>query len=122
MPVPDRSDPDPSLTERIRELETLLGRQKQQARKPPGGVPILDDVVEPGDDAEDESAIPRQADLDLLVDRIEQRLAGELEELVDVFRSIVKEHVVREVRSHLGRDGPDTDHNATDEPDLHDGR
>lgn len=108
-----------SLTEKIKELETLLASKKQARESVPvlnesppgektdqGDIPILDELVtsdEYSGDAVEHTDIRGLTDEQLkqLIDNIEHKLTGELESLVQTLKSTVKESILDELKTTL---------------------
>ncbi|MGH8248340.1 MAG: hypothetical protein ACREUU_18125 [Gammaproteobacteria bacterium] len=103
-----------TLGEDIDELEFLLDGQAGAAGADPraAGIPVLDDLVEP-EDLEAPAAAERTLQPGQLVElsrRLQRRIDGELGDLADVIRNVVKRSIMEELRSFLppvaGRKSP----------------
>lgn len=108
-------DPDKSaLTDRIAELEALLIAQRETANAEPqtaAGVPILDELITDEEDdypelplfedeAEDliEDHDPRIAQI---ADELEQKLTRELDEIVNLLKTNMRESIINELQTLL---------------------
>lgn len=103
------SDKSPSRTlgDNIDELESLLAgtaRAHGSSADPSApGIPVLDDLVEPEDPQGPAATEPalQPGQLVELSRRLQQRIDGELGELADVIRNVVKRSIMEELRSFL---------------------
>jgi hypothetical protein len=110
---------DPQLTEKIRELESLLAAQEKSPTRPapgrPADIPILDELVEPAPDEPDPGA--PSPDITALAERLEEKFAMELDEIIRLLKGNLKANIMDELRSLLsneeagkskpGGDGPE---------------
>lgn len=112
----DRDDKTIRLDDRIDELETLIRNRPANTKLDDleddmdDDIPILDDVVEfdpesPGTDLFDDSP---DFDSDFIeeklhdaMDNIDDRIAGELETLVNILKNSIKDSVLTEIREQL---------------------
>lgn len=107
----DHSDHDGNLSRRIEELESLLAQQRlnadgtgEEPPQRPANIPILDEVVTPGDYLEGEGAGPETAavrDLNELADRLEKKFSRELDETVRILKNNLRDSILRELDEQL---------------------
>lgn len=101
------------LTDKIDELESLLSEQARQpaadanpSSEPRYNIPILDDLFIPGEDEElideydDEDLEPEQR-LEQIADDLEVKLSQELDEIVSLLKTNMKESILSELQSLL---------------------
>lgn len=99
-----------ALTDRLNELETLLGEGgdapgPEAARQP---VPILDELVDPEEygEADGAGAAPPETGerLEDIAERLERKLSAELDEIVGILKGSLKESILSELNERANRD------------------
>jgi len=112
--VPDStSNGKTVLTDKIDELESLLSEQARQpsapaspASEPRYNIPILDDLFIPGEDEDyidedDEEEIEPEQRLEQIADDLEVKISQELDEIVSLLKTNMKESILNELQSLL---------------------
>jgi len=105
--MPDKLDKqDGILTNKIDELESLLTQSGQDAAGLQ--IPILDDLVDAADygDTDDLFALAEDDEpmIDELADRLEQKFYSELDEIVSILKTNMKENIKQELQEQLKHD------------------
>ena len=99
----DDANPDRKLTEKIRELESLLEARDKTPRRPaagrPANIPILDEVVEPAPKEAGSGSLP--TDISDLAERLEEKFAMELDQIIRILKGNLKTSIARELRARL---------------------
>lgn len=97
-----------ALTDRLNELETLLGEGgaspgQEAARQP---VPILDELVDPEEYDEAAGAGPPEIEerLEDIAERLERKLSAELDEIVTILKGNLKESILSELNERANKD------------------
>lgn len=112
----DAKKPDPQLTEKIHELESLLAAREKSpnrsAQGRPANIPILDEVVEPAPD--EAGSEPMPPDINTLAERLEEKFAMELDEIIRLLKGNLKANIMDELHTLLssedaGKDMPEED-------------
>ena len=101
MPPDKPNDPAPTLTDTLQELEHLIPGQNGAAP-----VPVLDDLVEPGDLAEPDEPDTAAHNLDELEQRLQRRLDAELADLTGVLKDVIRRCVSEELSARSPEPGP----------------
>lgn len=108
-----RPGSDKHLVSRLDELESLLDGQDQDQDRPgsgspappnmAGNIPILDELVTPGDFEEDDySPVPDEGpDLFQLAERLEEKFSNELDEIVSILKGNLKKSIMTELKSQM---------------------
>lgn len=101
------------LSERLRELESLLETRSGTATQRPANVPVLDEVVEPGADEPDPVAVLPE-DIAALAERLEEKFSLELDEIIGILKGNLRANIAEELLAQLEqanqeRSRPDTD-------------
>jgi len=105
--MPDKPDnQDAVLTHKIDELESLLQTQATEDASNLQ-IPILDELVDDDDytdapdlfDADDSEPL-----IDDLADRLEQKFYSELDEIVSILKTNMKENIKQELQEQLKHD------------------
>lgn len=111
------------LDSSIKELENLIA---DKSRIHPEDIPVLDEVVDPDlfDEDEpietiidwpDDEGIPQSEDslsedreqgfsqeqIEMLVGKMDERITGELDELVNILKSAIRESIMTEIKTQL---------------------
>lgn len=116
-PAADRQQSFP-LDESIDELENLIAEKSRIDRD---DIPVLDEVIDP--DMLDEAALSEpfiewldepgagttdsseqglsQEQIEMLVGKLDQRIAGELDELVSILKGAIRETIITEIKTRL---------------------
>ncbi len=88
MPPDNPSGTPPTLTDKLQELEQLIPDREGSGSR---SVPVLDDLVEPGD------ADAASRNFDDLEQRLQQRLDAELADLAGVLKGVIKRCISEEL-------------------------
>lgn len=107
--MPGDTESDPSLTDKIEELESLLDQQESATDPVPEeqpAIPVLDELVTAEDYQEIEEVPPEQAahsggDIDDLAQKLEQKLSLELDQVVHLLKGNLKNSIMEELRTEL---------------------
>lgn len=101
------------LTDKIDELESLLSEQAREpavsaspVSEPRYNIPILDDLFIPGEDEDtideyDDEEIEPEQRLVQIADDLEVKLSQELDEIVSLLKTNMKESILNELQSLL---------------------
>jgi len=105
--MPDKPDHQGAiLTNKIDELESLLTQTGQDDNALQ--IPILDDLVDAADygDTDDLFTLPEDDEpmIDELADRLEQKFYSELDEIVSILKTNMKENIKQELQEQLKHD------------------
>jgi len=104
--MPDKPDQQGAiLTNKIDELESLLTQTGQDDSALQ--IPILDDLVDAADygDSDDLFALTDDEPMiDELADRLEQKFYSELDEIVSILKTNMKENIKQELQEQLKHD------------------
>jgi hypothetical protein len=115
----DTKKPDRQLTEKIRELESLLAAQEKPPSRPapgrPSDIPILDEVVEPAPDEAGSEPLPR--DITALAERLEEKFAMELDQIIRLLKGNLKANIMDELHTLLSSEEAGKGKPGGDEPD-----
>lgn len=99
-----------ALTDRIAELESLLIAQREASDQPrQADIPILDELITDAEEdlypelpfGDEEPAPPR---LEQIADELEQKLSHELDEIVALLKTNMRESIMNELQSLLHND------------------
>lgn len=133
-PVKNNQNGDKGLHDSIDELEYLIGDNNADdtSGHQQSGIPVLEDVVDPDDyieaqEGEEEGAIPESfrgtgnagsitdEQIAELLENVEERISGELSELVDILKDTIKDSIITELKSELKNEFRRTDGNDDDQ-------
>lgn len=105
----DDPKPCPELDEKLNELESRVsqspGHSDPQAEQ--AEIPILDELVNPEDYAEDEGAtldVTGDEKIDDIAERIEQKLSVELDDIVKLLKGNLKDSIMHELHDEIKKD------------------
>lgn len=109
-----------ALNNTINELENLITDKAGAAREKTGntGVPVLDDLIDPEEteSMEDLDQLLQQSrptdhpapleyitheQLEQIIDNVEEKLAGELDALVNILKDTIKDSIMNELKTQL---------------------
>ena len=110
----------PALNETINELEGLITDKASipQDKTGNGGIPVLDEIIDVGgtdyiDDMEmllnpeklaDDTSLPEHISpeqLEIIIGNVEEKLAGELDALVNILKDTIKDTIMTEIRTQI---------------------
>jgi len=110
------------LNDTINELEGLISDKDDASRDQTGttGIPVLDEIIDPdnGDHEDDIETVlhPEQLpepepvphrgpispeQLEHIIDNVEEKLAGELDDLVNILKDTIKDSIMTEIKTQL---------------------
>ena len=112
------------LTEKLEELESLLNDEEAIAEPQKIKIPILDELVTEADyiNSEDDSDLEQvEAQITDLVEKLESKFSGELDQLVRLLKDNLKNSIVEKLRSQANLDSDESDMEKPLEIDSGDG-
>ena len=116
---PPQKSYETGLGSSIEELESLIADKATVTINTHPAIPVLDEAIDPDDiyfeeedfpaqdepaDAEPDNSISRDQ-LAHLIDNMEQKLTGELDELVHILKDAIKDSIITEIKAQLEEQG-----------------
>ena len=115
---PPQKSYETELGSSIEELENLIADKATVTINTHPAIPVLDDAIDPDDIyIEDEDFLQHDSAYDepedsisrdqlaILIDNIEQKLTGELDELVNILKDAIKDSIITEIKARLEEQG-----------------
>ena len=106
----DKQDLSPELSAQIDELEDLVDKKSIQKRVSVVGdqvIPILDELVTPGEHYEERDLFHNEYDderYNQLVEEVEEKLSHELDEIVNLLKGNLKSSILHELQDRMKND------------------
>ena len=121
MNPPDEKKHDDALKEKLEELEALLDREDAGYTPNRIEVPVLDELVTEADliGGEDENDIEKiEEQIVDLAEKLEHSFSGELDQLVELLKSNLRDSIIRELRHQANLDNEKPPEGEAEEKDV----
>ncbi|MFT5131943.1 MAG: hypothetical protein ACI9SC_000405 [Gammaproteobacteria bacterium] len=125
MSSTDDNDGNNVLTEKLEELESLLGNEAINNEVTKIKIPVLDELVTEADfiNTENENDLEQVEEQIIdLAEKLEHKFSGELDQLVRLLKDNLKNSIVEELRNQANLDMEDSSLEDTLETDTNIGR
>lgn len=114
---PPHGSHEAGLSSSIEELESLIDDKARVTINTHPAIPVLDDAIDPdefyeeelhavelyetGEDGTDNNGSISRDELESLIGNMEQKLSGELDELVHILKDAIKDSIMTEIKTQL---------------------
>jgi type I site-specific restriction-modification system R (restriction) subunit len=111
---PPQKSHETELGSSIEELESLIADKATVTINTHPAIPVLDEAIDPDDIYFEDEDFPSQDEPDNsisrdqlahLIDNMEQKLTGELDELVHILKDAIKDSIITEIKAQLEEQG-----------------
>ena len=124
MDSPGQNKPRDPLKEKLEELESLIDKEDNDTEPNRIEVPVLDELVDESDFVEhaDENNVEEiEEQIVELAEKLEDKFSGELDQLVNLLKSNMKNSIIEELRQQAnleqaGQDDLNQDDLSHDDP------